>query len=348
MLASITIQQFLRTIPRMPVIDVRTSAEFEVAHIPEAVNVPLFSNEERAMVGTAYVQNSREEAILLGLDLVGPKLRSLVKSARDSIQSDQVLVHCWRGGMRSAAMAWLLSIASELDVYVLEGGYKAFRRHMLAALQKPLQLLVVGGKTGSRKTDILHALKSEGEQVLDLEALAHHRGSAFGGIGQPIPPTQEQFENLLGWHWLTFAPDRPVWVEDESRRIGKRALPGVLWKRLLEAPIFYLETPLEQRIDYLIHLYGDATPENLETGIKKIQKRLGGHATKLAVEAVYQGNLREACSLVLKYYDKAYTHCLNQRQPGTIYPIHTTTLDPHVNVELVRKAASEARIPAIP
>lgn len=217
-----------------PVLDVRTPAEFADDHIPGAHPLPLFSTAERAAIGTTYAEDGRRAAMLDALDIVGPKLRALVESAREVLDGREVLMHRWRRGMRSESVGWLLSFF-DYRVRRLRGGYKAFRRYVRKsfALLRPLRVL--GGLTGSGKTEVLHALRDRGEQVVDLEGRANHRGSVFGGLGRGDQPTQQQFENDLALQWRALAPHRPVWIEDESRRIGDVGVPGALFNQMQQA-----------------------------------------------------------------------------------------------------------------
>jgi tRNA 2-selenouridine synthase len=207
----IDIEQFLELAKHHPVFDVRSPGEYNHAHIPGAISLPLFSDEERKIVGTAYKQESRQQAIKTGLDFFGPKMRKMVEDvesivgSRESVvvnsqlpthDSRLILVHCWRGGMRSAAVAWLLDLYG-FKVYTLIGGYKKFRNHVLDTFQFPFRFNILGGFTGSGKTELLKSLEEKGEKVIDLEGIAQHKGSAFGNIGMPEQPSQEMFENLL-------------------------------------------------------------------------------------------------------------------------------------------------------
>jgi len=300
----------------MPVIDVRSPAEFEHARIPGAYSLPLFSNEERAIVGTSYKQESRQKAIKLGLDFFGPKMRKMVEEVelllRDKEQK-QVLVHCWRGGMRSAGVAWLLDLYG-YKVFTLIGGYKAFRRWALDFLAKDHDLQILGGYTGSGKTEILYHLKKNGESILDLEGIAHHKGSAFGAIGQPKQPSQEMFENLIAVNlYNEESKSRPVWLEDESQRMGLVNLPQDLWNTMREKPVYFVRIPFDNRLDYIVENYGKLPKEELAAAILRIQKRLGGLETKTALNFLAEDNLREAFRVLLKYYDKLYEKGLNNR-----------------------------------
>ena len=180
----------------VPLADVRTPAEFAHGHVPGAFNLPLFSDEERVSIGTTYKQVGKEAAILLGFDLTGPKWSGFIKQALEMAPEKKIAVHCWRGGMRSGAMAWALDIYG-FEVYQVEGGYKQYRRWVLDQFEATYALFILGGMTGSGKTRILHELRSLGQQVIDLEELAQHRGSSFGSMNKLVQPTQEQFENNL-------------------------------------------------------------------------------------------------------------------------------------------------------
>ena len=160
------------------------------------------------------------------------------ESIVSSSASRTLLVHCWRGGMRSGGVAWLLDLYG-FKVHALLGGYKSFRRWVLSQFEKEYPLRLVGGYTGSGKTDLLVALHDKGEAVLDLEGLAHHKGSAFGSIGQPDQPGQEQFENKLALSLRTASKTQPerIWVEDESQRIGRVNVPHLFWQQIGRAHV---------------------------------------------------------------------------------------------------------------
>jgi len=252
----IHIEQFLELAKQHPVLDVRSPGEYKHAHIPGANSLPLFSDEERKIVGTAYKQQSREAAIKIGLDFFGPKMKKMVEEAesivgsRESLATDSglktndsrlILTYCWRGGMRSAGVAWLLDLYG-FKVYTLAGGYKSFRRHVLDTFKLPFQFRLLGGYTGSGKTELLKVLKEKGEPVIDLEGIASHKGSAFGSIGMPDQPSQEMFENILSCelrvvscepntgslkapHFPLATSHSSVWLEDESQRMERTETP---------------------------------------------------------------------------------------------------------------------------
>ncbi len=296
-------------------IDVRSPGEFVQGHIPSAVNLPLFSNEERAFVGTAYKKKGREEAILLGLEIVGPKLLSFVEKAKEYVGKGLAKVYCWRGGMRSSSMAWLLQTAG-LKVCILQYGYKAFRRWVLHSLVTPRQLAVVGGLTGCGKTEILQQLLNEGHQVLDLEAIAKHRGSSFGVNATNSQPSNEQFENEIGICWQSFDAKRPIWIEDESRMIGRCKIPDALFKQMRSSPLFVLETNPQVRIKRLLRDYGSQSIINLIAATKRIERKLGLERTQQVIRFLQDRNLEGAIEILLNYYDKSYSESLkNKQQP---------------------------------
>jgi len=319
---SLNIQDFMTQHEQgIPVLDVRSPGEFQHGRIPTAINMPLFNNEERAVVGTLYKQQGREQAIEEGLKIVGPKLYDFVQQAKSQAKDGKVMVHCWRGGMRSQSMATLLR-TSGLNVSTLEGGYKAYRNHVQAQFDQPYKLIVLGGKTGCGKTDILHALEKEGEQVIDLEGLANHKGSSFGGIGQPEQPSGEMFENLL-WERLSCMNfEQRIWVEDESEYIGKLFVPKPLFRSMESAHALVIELPMHVRVARLIREYGQMDEQELEDGLMRIQKRLGGQNVKEAKEALGEKNYARATEIALTYYDKAYLRSLNQRPDERLHTLN--------------------------
>ena len=340
----INIDYFLELSKYHPVIDVRSPGEYYHAQIPGAHSLPLFTDEERAVVGTAYKQESREKAIKHGLDFFGPKMKKMVEEV-ESISSRQlaignnagsglqtancILVYCWRGGMRSSAVAWLLDVYG-FKVYTLIGGYKKFRNYVLDTFNLPFDLNILGGYTGSGKTEVLKELKKKGEQVIDLEDLAKHKGSAFGNIGMPKQPSQEMFENILSLELraLRYEPKidkqnsipqiiihhSPIWMEDESQRIGLINLPTDLWQTMRRSPVYFLDIPFEQRLTHLIEEYGSLDKEKIIDAIMRIKERLGGVETKKTIGFLNQNNTIESFRILLKYYDKWYTKGLHNRE----------------------------------
>lgn len=375
----LTIHDFLQLAQSSPVFDVRSPGEYDHAHIPGAFNLPLFTDAERAVVGTAYKQQSRQAAIKIGLDYFGIKMKAIVEAVEDNVscfvlnaanqqrstansqrptaniqqsannaqqETRNVLVHCWRGGMRSAGIAWLLDLYG-FKVYTLAGGYKAYRKWVRDQFEKKYPLTVLGGYTGSGKTLVLHQMKEAGFPVIDLEALACHKGSAFGAVDEP-QPTQEMFENRLATalHSVNATsvslnnelhPGRDLFIEDESQRIGNLKIPDPFWKQMRSSSVLFIDIPFEERLNYLTAEYGKKEKEKLLNAIVRIQKRLGGLETKNAVNFLLEDNYKECFRILLKYYDKSYTKGLYNRDDaaGLIKKIRGTGVDAKNNIDLL-------------
>jgi tRNA 2-selenouridine synthase len=330
------------------IIDVRSPAEFEHAHIPSALNIPLFDNEQRAMIGTTYKKQSREAAIKAGLPLFGTKMLPMIETVEAWIKDRQkendvtkptIYVHCWRGGMRSAAVAWLLDLYG-YKVIQLTGGYKAYRNWVLEQFTIAYSLKVLGGFTGSGKTEILHALQEKNYAVIDLEGLANHKGSAFGAIGQLPQPSQEMFENILAKKlWEVNKNKKTIWIEDESQRIGTVLIPTPLFHLMRNSTCYFMTIPFEQRLAFILEGYGKFDAQSLIEATERIQKRLGGLETKNAIAHIMQGELKEAFSILLKYYDKWYEkNAKNEVLPKVeLIPVLSEMVDPHYNASLLEK-----------
>jgi tRNA 2-selenouridine synthase len=396
-ISKIPTEEFLQLAKTNLVLDVRSQSEFAHAHMPHAQNLPLFNDEERKIVGTAYKQQSKQIAIKLGLDFFGGKMRGMVEEVEKIITSYElritgsiklgnsknsnfgevtnpqpetnkpvtILLHCWRGGMRSAGVAWLLDLYG-FKVYTLVGGYKAYRNWVIQQFEKEYHFKIIGGYTGSGKTLLLDALKKENNAVIDLEGLANHKGSALGALGQLPQPTQEMFENLLaeelgdklqttdngqqtiGDEPLTTDDERlqffneslksneptlnlepstfnllptkigttfnPIWLEDESQRIGNLQIPMPLWRTMRSSKVYFFDIPFEERLNYLTEEYGVQKKDELVTAIMRIQKRLGGLETKTAINFLLENNFKESFRILLTYYDKYYLKGLYNRE----------------------------------
>lgn len=321
-----------------PVADVRSPGEYAEGHIPGAVNIPLFDDEQRAEVGTVYKKEGNINAVLRGIDLAAPGMSDKLRKALDLASGGKLLVHCWRGGMRSEAMAWLFSQGG-IESSVLEGGYKAYRNHILSDLGRERKFIILGGLTGSGKTGILRHMKSAGVQVTDLEGLASHRGSAFGALGQAPQPTSEHFANLLYDDLASMRDDEPVWLEDESRNIGTVFMPDCFSLRMQTAPVIALMMSIETRLPRLLEEYTTFPAEEIMASVMKISKRLGGDRTREAADALRKGDYPTAIRITLEYYDKAYHYGLSKRPEGQVTYINTETDDVGVNAALVMEAA---------
>ncbi|MEA5413331.1 tRNA 2-selenouridine(34) synthase MnmH [Synechococcus sp. BA-120 BA3] len=294
-------------------LDVRTPAEFRQGHIPGAANLPLFSDAERAEVGTLYKQQGRQAAVLRGLALVGPRMEALAAELvtwSERSAGAPLRLHCWRGGMRSGSVAWLAQ-QLELPVLLLEGGYKSYRRWVLELFERPWPLRLLGGRTGCGKTELLLALRERGAAVVDLEGLAHHRGSSFGGLGLPEQPSVEHYENELAAALAPLAGADQIWLEAESAMVGRCRIPAGLWHQMKAAPVLAVERPLQERVDHLVTIYGAQDPLALAEATRRIARRLGPQRTALALEAIEQGDWATACRQMLDYYDRCYDHDLD-------------------------------------
>ncbi|MDH5399029.1 MAG: tRNA 2-selenouridine(34) synthase MnmH [Cyclobacteriaceae bacterium] len=297
--------EFLQRGEKGLVIDVRSPGEYATGHVPNAVNIPLFDDEERKKVGICYKQEGRQPAILLGLQLIGHKMAGFIRQVQKYNPTEPVGVYCWRGGMRSASFAWLLSTYG-VEIYLLNKGYKAYRAHMLSAFTKASELIILSGQTGSGKTDILKALREQGEQVLDLEGVACHKGSVFGAIGEQAQPTTEQFQNNLHHQISTFNLNKRIWLEDENIVIGQVVLPEPLWQNMAKSPRVRVSLSKSHRIKRLVNEYTGHETGLLQEAAGKLEKRLGNKDLNVVLKAIEQNNFGEAADILLGYYDKAY------------------------------------------
>lgn len=306
----------------IPLVDVRTPLEFAQGHVPGAFNLPIFTNEERVMVGTTYKQQSREAAILLSFDLTGPKWSGFIREALKIAPEKRIAMHCWRGGMRSGAMAWALGLYG-FEVYTIAGGYKAFRQWTLGKFEEPWRLVVLGGMTGSGKTKVLHELRRLKEQVIDLEELAQHQGSSFGTMNKLIQPTQEQFENNFAFELHNLNPKRQIWIEDESRTIGRRVIPNPFWKTMRSTNVINLLVSHDYRIHSLVQEYGQLDKNFMIDCTLRVQKRLGPEQTKHAIAALKEDRMADFIRLLLVYYDKTYRRGMEKRNPAQLFPFES-------------------------
>ncbi|MEA5521653.1 tRNA 2-selenouridine(34) synthase MnmH [Limnoraphis robusta Tam1] len=321
------------------ILDVRSPAEYTQGHIPGAISFPLFSDQERAQVGICYKQKGRDQAVELGFALVGPRCADLIAQARILAPDGKIRIYCWRGGMRSSGVAWILEMAG-FEVFLLNGGYKAFRRWGRSLFSVSQPIILLGGMTGTGKTEILNALRTLGEQTLDLEDLANHRGSSYGALGQPPQPTNEQFWNLISLQWSRFQRHQPVWIEAESKRIGICRVPQEIFQQMEQAPVIQIQRTREERLSLLVELYGTANREDLIQATKRIHKHLGGLRTSEAINLIQQEKLTEALDLILHYYDKAYTYDL-QKRSRLAYCVDISGKSTREAAILVRQTAQE-------
>jgi tRNA 2-selenouridine synthase len=311
--AAVAVEAFLSA--PGPLLDLRSPLEFERGHIPGATNLPLFSNEERAAVGTSYKQQGRAEAVQLGLAYVGPRLERLGQELTAQLRGwdgqAQLRLHCWRGGMRSGSVAWLAGVL-ELPTLLLEGGYKRYRGWALGQFELAWPLRLLAGRTGTGKTDLLHALADRGVAMLDLEGLANHRGSSFGGLGLPPQPSCEHYENRLALALWQQRQAEAIWLEAESVQVGRCRIPAGLWRQMKTAPAVEICRPLAERIERLVKVYGALGQEPLRQATERIGRRLGPERTRAALAAIDLQDWAGACAQMLDYYDRCYDHELQR------------------------------------
>ena len=337
MIERISVSDYLKIKDNTPLVDVRSPGEFKKGHIPGAFSIPIFDNEERAIIGTIYKQNSKEAAINRGYDIVEPKLIEYTSQAKKIAPNKILAVHCWRGGMRSSSMGQHFLDNGFDKVYVIEGGYKAFRNFTFSFFEKDFKLLVLGGYTGSGKTEILQEIEILGEQVVDLEGMANHKGSAFGGIGQENQPSVEHFQNKLFMKMYNSDLSKDIWIEDESLHIGKVVLPKPLYEQIRSSRVFFVDIPIKERAKFLLTTYGQQHKEYLKESVYKIQKRLGPLNTKNAIEALENDDLLTVAEISLIYYDKAYLRGLDARDKDKISEVVLEEVDHIKNaVTLIR------------
>jgi len=309
----ISIDDFFNLRAALPVVDVRSEGEYATGHIKNAANIPLLNNAERIAVGTVYKQKGQSEAIKTGFRLVGPRLLEMIIEAEKAAIHHEMIVHCWRGGMRSTNFCQFVGMDG-IKTHQLKGGYKTYRHTAHESFKKSFSFIVIGGCTGSGKSEILQELAKQGEQIIDLEKLANHKGSAFGGLMQAPQPTTEQFQNDLFEEIITLDSNKPIWIEDESIAIGKVFLPNDFYQTMCASPVVEVELDKPARIVRLVNEYGDADKEEFLKSMERIIKRLGGQHFKTAKEKLLQGDMVSTIEILLTYYDKAYLNGLEKKK----------------------------------
>jgi tRNA 2-selenouridine synthase len=320
--------QFLEKGRKCPILDVRSPAEYDRGHIPGALSLPLFSNEERSVVGTLYLQKGSKEAMMKGLELVGPKMKDFVSQASILTPEGELALYCWRGGMRSNSMAWLFT-TSGMKSHTLEGGYKAWRSHIHDFFSLPIpDLFVIGGMTGTGKTEILEEIEKRGGQVIHLERLARHKGSVFGHLGMPRQPSTEQFENDLYTSLSALKTGAPVFVEDESLAIGQVFIPKPFYAQMSSAAFINVMVPFKDRVTRLVDSYACGEAELLIDAIGHIERRLGSENTNLAKKFIMERHMEKAVEIVLDYYDKVYARSMGMHKRSLVSNIHVKDENP--------------------
>ena len=299
-------------------VDIRSPDEYYKGHMPNSINIPLFNNDERAYIGKKYKNAGREKAVFEGLKIIEKNFDQLIKDIvleyKNYIDKNkstdvgyQLKVYCARGGMRSISINWLLEKIGYKS-FKLEGGYKAYRNWVLGSFQEERNIILIGGKTGTGKTKILKTLMKNNFQVIDLEDLANHRGSSFGGLGLSNQPSNEQFENLLAEKFINFSKSKPVVIEAESSNIGSCRIPHELFKQMKNSKRIEILQSKKNRLKELIYTYSVFPKNELKNSVIKISKRLGPQRTKKAIIEIENENWEEVCNAVLDYYDKCYEY----------------------------------------
>jgi tRNA 2-selenouridine synthase len=331
---TLLLPEFMEQARGMVLVDVRSEGEFRQGHFPGAVNLPLLNDEERKIVGTTYKQEGREAAVKKGFELVGHKFSEFIETAAKVAPAKQLAMYCWRGGMRSNTMAWLLDMAG-FKVNLLKGGYKVFRNWALEKIKEERNILVLGGKTCSGKTEILHALSKKGEQVIDLEGMAHHKGSSFGALGQLPQPSNEQFENLLAIEWLACDKNRVTWIENESNRIGQVKVPDVVFTMMRKAPVLEVVLSIEKRIERVLNEYAQFSKAELEEGTRRLERRLGNLRMRQAVEMLHNDDLKGWADMLLEYYDDSYEYASSTREKGSVHKVQVEDIGADVSGQIM-------------
>lgn len=336
----VSIDEFIAKSQTIPVIDVRSESEFRQGHFPGAVNFPVLNDMHRKEVGIAYKNQGRQEAVIKGFDLAGGKFGDFIREVKSVLNNpghnSELLLYCWRGGMRSAIAEWILTLAG-IRVMRLKGGYKVFRNWCLESLHQKKNILVLGGMTGSGKTEILRDLATTGERIIDLESLANHKGSAFGGLGQPPQPSNEHFENMLAMRWAAIPGDSYAWIENESRTIGKNQIPAPVYEQIRNSGVIEIKVETSVRINRILNEYGKFPVQQLAEMTSKLKKRLGGQHLQEALRYLENSDFKNWTKKMLFYYDKTYEFGLEQRRKESICAV---TWDGYSKNELINQVKS--------
>ena len=314
-------------LPCDALVDVRSPAEFAEDHVPGAVNFPALSDDERKEVGTVYVQESRFRARRMGAAMMARNLAGYLEGPMvDWPGSHKLLVYCWRGGQRSDGFAEIIRRVG-WRVNRIEGGYRGYRRFVASFFYGsalPLRIILLDGNTGVAKTELIRASGDFGTQVIDLEALARHRGSVFGGLNVE-QPSQKAFETILAASIIKFDPTRPVLVEAESSRIGRLTIPPALWATMRKAPRIAVEAPLVERIRYIMDRYSCLVenPRQLDACLNGLIAHHSADRIRDWRAKAEAGNLNELVEdLINRHYDPNY-----RRGRKPIKRIHLQNLD---------------------
>lgn len=307
-------------------LDVRSEGEFAQGHIPGAANIPVLNNEERKIVGTLYKKQGKEAAVLKGFELAGPRFHTMMQDAVKQAAGRPFMIYCWRGGMRSEIFSWLMKFMG-VPVFRIKGGYKKYRALTYTAVRNQFSFIVLGGPTGSGKTEILQAMKKQQFQVIDIEDLANHKGSVFGGINMPAQPSVEQFENLLAEELWKLDAQKPIWLENENQLIGKVIIPLEFKNQMNDAALVMVDLPASIREERISKEYSILPAEELVLATKKLEKRLGNLRMNQAVKAIEEGQPDVWIPLLMQYYDQGYTYLLKNLKKEHSFHLQLQSFD---------------------
>jgi len=326
-----------------PLIDVRSPSEYYKGHLPKSINIPLLDNDERSIIGTIYKKEGRKKAVIEGLKFFEKKMELLLDNLFMNIDSYKTIpnknneflirIYCSRGGMRSQSIAWLLE-KYKLNPITLKGGYKIYRRWVLDSFSKKMNIVVIGGKTGTGKTRLLSLLDKYKYQTIDLEGFACHRGSTFGGLGMKKQPSNEQFENIIAEKLNSFKCSNNIFVEAESANIGKCKIPHEFFNQMKNSRRIEIIRSESNRLDELIDTYSVFKKEDLQESVLRIKKRLGPQRTKTALESIKQEKWDLVCKSVLDYYDKCYEYEKVGKENITLLDLTDKNYDQNI-IELI-------------
>lgn len=313
-------------------IDVRTPNEFSDSTIPGSINIPIFTNEERAEIGIEYVNNSTDEAKLIGIEAISNKLTDIFKQVLQlKSKYPHLIFFCSRGGFRSSSIVALLD-SLKISALKLDGGYKAYRTYVnnnLEKISEDINLIVLYGNTGTGKTQILKALEEKGADIIDLEACANHRGSTLGSVGLGNPNSQKMFESLL-FNAISNRKSNLVFTEGESKRIGKSVIPDYLFKKIVNGKHIEIRAPIDRRIENIKLDYLYDSNYDLIEALNHLRKRLGHNTIDEYINFVKSGNYKPVIkNLMINYYDPMYEH----NKKNYIYTIEN--LDPNNSADIL-------------
>ena len=294
-------------------VDVRCPREYNKGHYTKAINIPIFSDEEYHNLGQTYKAKGENIATKLGYEYALNSRTNIINKIKE-VNKNNFIIYCARGGMRSKGFQNIIN-NKKYKTLRLKSGYKAIRNHVLNSFKEQRKVVVIAGSTGTGKTTIINKMKEKGHNIIDLEKLANHRGSAFGDLGITKQVSQQQFENDLSYFWSQTFPNKDVFIESESRKIGKVSIPSEIWEQMQKGLYLKIDMDIDRRVENLIKDYGDYSKFDLEIRIRQISRKLGGQNVKIALEYLESNSLHTLCKFLLEnYYDKMYRTAYEKRE----------------------------------